>query len=135
DDAVLDLVGHDPTAARTSKPSWRSLMLVRNRAPRARGGVAELEIESFLADVSVGPGSAPPERVRHVVAPRLLYGDAPVQLLATRRTNRRIESPRHYPDNDLVEVRRVVAWIPPVAGYSVAALPLDEGKAGPTLAD
>ena len=135
DDAVLDLIGHDAVAARTAKSSWRSLMLVRNRAARARGGVAELEIESFLADVSVGPGSAPPDRVRHVVAPRLLHGDVPVQLLATRRTNRRIESPRHYPDNDLVEARRVIAWIPPVPGYSVTPLPLDEGPGRPLMAE
>ena len=135
DDALLDLVGHDPVAARVRKADWRSLMLVRNRAARPRGGIAELEIETFLADVGVGPGSAPPQRVRHVGAPRLLHGDAPVQLLATRRTNRRTESPRHYPDNDLVEVRRVVAWVPPVAGYSVAPLPLDEGKGVAPLAD
>jgi alpha-mannosidase len=128
DDAVTDLIGHDPVSARTRKDEWRSLVLVRNRAPRTRGGLAELEIETFLADVPVGPGSAPPERVRQVVSPRLLYGDVPVQLLATRRTNRRTESPRHYPDNDLVEVRRVMAWLPPVSGYSVTPLPLDEGK-------
>jgi alpha-mannosidase len=135
EDAVVDLVGHDPAAARIAKASWRSVMLVRNRAPRARGGVAELEIESFLADVGVGPGSAPPDRVRHVVAPRLLHGDVPVQLLVTRRTNRRIESPRHYPDNDLVEARRVVAWIPPVPGYSITPLPLDEGAGRTPMAE
>ena len=135
DDAVLGLLGHDAVAARTRKSEWRSLMLVRNRAARPRGGIAELEIETFLADVPVGPGSTPPERVRHVVSPRLLYGDAPVQLLATRRTNRRIESPRHYPDNDLVEVRRVVAWIPAVSGYSITPLHLDEGKSTTPLAD
>jgi alpha-mannosidase len=134
DDAVLDLIGHDEVTARVRKADWRSLMLVRNRAARARGGIAELEIESFLADVAVGPGSAPPQRVRHVVAPRLMHGGVPVQLLATRRTNRRTESPRHYPDNDLVEVRRVVAWLPPIAGYAVAPLPLDEGKGTATLA-
>jgi alpha-mannosidase len=135
DDAVLDAIGHDATAARTRKSGWRSLMLVRNRAARSRGGIAELEIETYLADVSVGPGSAPPERVRHVVSPRLLYGDAPVQLLSTRRTNRRVESPRHYPDNDLVELRRVVAWIPAVPGYSITPLHLDEGKSTTPLAD
>ena len=70
-------LGHDAVAARTRKSEWRSLMLVRNRAARPRGGIAELEIETFLADVAVGPGSTPPERVRHVVSPRLLYGDAP----------------------------------------------------------
>ena len=135
DDAVMDLIGHDVADARTRKPDWRSLMLVRNRSPRPRGGVAELEIESYLADVPVGPGSAPPERVRQVVWPRLLHGDVPVQLLATRRANHRTESPRHYPDNDLVEVRRVVAWLPPIAGYSVTPLPLDEGKGHPPFSE
>jgi len=127
-DAIHDLLGHDPASARVRQSDWRSLALVRNRAPRSRGGIAELEIETFLADVSVGPGSRPPDRVRHVGVPRLKSGEVPVQLLATRRANRRTESPRHYPDNDLVEVRRVVAWIPPVAGYGIAPLPLDEGK-------
>ena len=135
DDAVLDLLGHDPAAARQQRDVWRSVMLVRNRAPRPRGGIAELEIESFLADVAVGPGSAPPERVRHVVSPRLLHGDVPVQLLATRRADRRTESPRHYPHNALVEIRSVVAWLPPLAGYSVTPLPLDEGKARAPMAE
>ena len=133
DDAVLDLIGHDVVDARTKKADWRSLMLVRNRAPRTRGGITELEIETFLADVPVGPGSKPPERVRQVVSPRLLHGDVPIQLLATRRMNRRTESPRHYPDNDLVEVRRVVAWLPPVAGYSITPLPVDDGRGGAPL--
>jgi hypothetical protein len=127
-DAILDILGHDAPEARTRKAEWRSLALVRNRAPRPRGGVAELEIETFLADVGVGPGSSPPDRVRHVGVPRLMTGDVPLQLLTTRRANRRTESPRHYPDNDLVEVRRVVAWVPPVAGYSITPFALDEGK-------
>jgi len=133
DDALLDLIAHDPVVARERKADWRSCMLVRNRAARPRGGLAELEIETFLADVPVGPGSRPPDRVRHVVSPRLLHGDVPVQLLATRRANRRTESPRHYPDNDLVEIRRVVAWLPPVPGYSVTPLPLDEGTTRQSL--
>jgi mannosylglycerate hydrolase len=128
-DATLDLVGHSPTAARNRKAEWRSLVLVRNPAARPRGGIADVEIETFLADVGVGPGSAPPDRVRHVGAPRLANGAIPLQLLATRRANRRTESPRHYPDNDLVEVRRVVAWVPPVPAYAVAPLPLDDAAA------
>jgi alpha-mannosidase len=134
-DTIHDLIGHDPVSARVRRDEWRALALVRNRAPRARGGLAELEIETFLADVSVGPGSRPPERVRHVGVPRLMGGNVPVQLLATRRANRRTESPRHYPDNDLVEVRRVVAWIPPVAGYGIAPLSQDEGKSVSPPAD
>jgi alpha-mannosidase len=132
-DATLDLIGHDATTARNRKAEWRSLVLVRNRAARSRGGIAELEIETFLADVGVGPGSTPPERVRHVGVPRL--GDAvPLQMLATRRANRRTESPRHYPDNDLVEVRRVVAWLPPMTGYAIAPLPLDDATGDSSIA-
>ena len=115
-----------PRRARHGDADWRSLVLLRNRAARPRGGIAEVEIETFLADVGVGPGSTPPERVRHLGAPRLAHGAVPLQMLATRRANRRTESPRHYPDNDLVEVRRVVAWVPPVAGYTVAPLPVDD---------
>jgi hypothetical protein len=69
------------------------------------------------------------------VSPRLLHGDVPMQMLATRRANRRTESPRQYPDNDLVELRRVVAWLPPVAGYSVTPLPVDEGKGRAPIAE
>jgi len=134
-DAILDLIGHDPVNARNRKTDWRSLVLVRNRAPRSRGGIAELEIETFLADVGVGPGSTPPDRVRHVGAPRLLRGEVPVQMLGARRANRRTESPRHYPDNDLVEVRRVVAWVQAVPGYAVAPLPLDEMQGGSPIPD
>jgi len=134
-DAILDLVGHDPTAARNRKAEWRSLVLARNRAARPRGGIAEVELETFLADVGVGPGSAPPDRVRHVGAPSLAAGAVPLQMLATRRANRRTESPRHYPDNDLVEVRRVVAWLPPVAGYAVTPLPLDDLNGGSPIPD
>jgi len=134
-DAILDLVGHDPTAARNRKPDWRSHVLVRNRAARPRGGIAEVELETFLADVGVGPGSTPPERVRHVGAPSVANGTVPLQMLATRRANRRIESARHYPDNDLVEVRRVVAWLPPVAGYAVTPLPLDDVNGASPIPD
>lgn len=134
-DAILDLVGHDPTDARNRKADWRSLVLVRNRAARPRGGIADMELETFLADVGVGPGSTPPERVRHVGAPSLAGGAVPLQMLATRRANRRIESSRHYPDNDLVEVRRVVAWLPPVSGYAVTPLPLDDVNGGSPIHD
>ena len=134
-DAILDLVGHDPATARNRKADWRSLVLVRNRATRRRAGIAEVELETFLADVGVGPGSTPPERVRHVGAPSLASGTVPLQMLATRRANRRTESPRHYPDNDLVEVRRVVAWLPPVAGYAVTPLPLDDVNGASPIPD
>ena len=58
DDAIAQLAGYDPIAARTMKKTWAPLVVVRNRAPRAREGVAIVEINEFLADVPVGPGSS-----------------------------------------------------------------------------
>src|SRR4029077_1191262 len=58
DDAILDLVGHDQAEARPARDAWQPVVLIRNPAPRRRTGVAILEIEEFVADVPVGPGSA-----------------------------------------------------------------------------
>jgi len=127
DDALRELAGHDSVRARTRRASWREIVLVRNRAPRPRGGVAELEIRRFLSDVPVGPGSAhtaPPPRLR-LPPPELDGGRIPVQVLDRTVAHDRVESPRHYPDNDLVEVSRILAWIPTVAGYGTSAFALD----------
>jgi len=129
DDAIADLVGHDPAAARNARDNWRSVVLVRNRAPRARGGVAIVEIEQFLADVPVGPGSATAQvrRVAETTSPPRLEGASAFQVLHRRVGYGLVESPRHYPDKDLVSVTRAAAWIPPVAGYGVTPYPLGAG--------
>ena len=127
DDSLLDIAGHDPVRARTARSRWREVVLVRNAAPRPRSGIAELDVRRFLSDVPVGPGSghaAPPPRLR-LPPPELDGGRIPVQVLERQITHDRVESPRHYPDNDLVEATRVVAWIPAVAGYGTAAFALD----------
>jgi alpha-mannosidase len=134
DDALFDIVGHDPVAARTARPRWREVVLVRNSVPRRRGGIAELEVRRFLTDVPVGPGSAhsaPPPRLR-LPPPELDGGRIPVQVLDRAVAHDRVDSPRHYPDNDLVEVTRVIAWLPAVAGYGTAAFALDAPPATPT---
>ena len=131
DDAIGDIIGHDPVAARTARARWREVVLVRNPSPRWRGGVAELEIRRFLSDVPVGPGSAhaaPPPRLR-LPPPELDGGQIPVQVLERRLACDRVESPRHYPDNDLVEVTRVAAWLPPTAGFGTATFALDAAPA------
>jgi hypothetical protein len=127
DDALFDIVGHDPVAARPARARWREVVLVRNSVPRRRSGIAELEIRRFLTDVPVGPGSGhspPPPRLR-LPPPELDGGRIPLQVLDRAVANDRIESPRHYPDNDLVEVTRVVAWLPAIAGYGTATFTLD----------
>lgn len=129
-EALAALAGHDPVRARGLRMLWRPQALVRNRAPRARAGVAEVAVQTFVRDVPVGPGSAGAwGPVRPPGAPvRLALGASPVptQVLGRALAHDRIESPRHYPDDDLVEVARVLAWVPAVPGYGALALGLDE---------
>ncbi len=123
-DALLAFVGHDAAKARERRADWRSLALVRNPAARPRGGVALLRLTTFLAVVPVGPESAAGQP-RGVTVPKkvpwLADGGA-VQLLSREVAHERTESPRHYPDDDLVEVTEVAAWVPEVPGYGVRAL-------------
>jgi alpha-mannosidase len=129
DDAIAALVGYDAAAAREpdARARWQPVVIVRNATPRPRGGVAFLEVEQFIADVAVGPGSAPTAPVEIPLrGPRpRVAGAREIQRLSSTTANRRIESPRHYPDNDLVRVTRVAAWIDPVPAYGVAPLPID----------
>ncbi|HET7622328.1 MAG TPA: hypothetical protein VFK39_10530, partial [Gemmatimonadaceae bacterium] len=139
DDALFDVVGHDPAAARRDIASWCPVVVVRNDAPRTRGGVAELEVLRLREHVNVGPGSAlaPGAGDTHDVAPvpadlpsfTLAGGRAPFQLLERAIRHDRIESPVAYPYDDLVESDRVVAWVPPVAGYGTSSLPIDPAPA------
>lgn len=113
-------VGHDPVAARARRPSSHPPVVVRNRAGYARHGIAELRLLETVLDVPVGPGSAavamvaaPPEPVPAVLA------DRPAQPLRARLAHHRRESPQHYPDDDLVRARNVVAWLPTVPAHGV----------------
>jgi mannosylglycerate hydrolase len=121
DDAVFDLLGHDRALARERRGEWRAIAVVRNRAPRARGGVALIRLSSFLADVKVGlhPDAAPQTPAKHIT-PRL-SGVGAVQVLARSTETELTESPRNYPDADLVSVAEVAAWIPPVPAYGIAS--------------
>jgi hypothetical protein len=83
--------------------------------------VALLRLTQFIADVPVGPGSAgkagtpAPHAKRTPAVPEF----AAVQVLSRSEQYERTESPRHYPDNDLVAVHEVAAWIPEVPAYGV----------------
>ena len=58
DDALLDVLGHNPSEARERPDKWTSAVVVRNAAARSRSGVAELTVATFVDDIPVGPGSA-----------------------------------------------------------------------------
>jgi alpha-mannosidase len=128
DDALLDVIGHDPIAARESRDRWRSVAVVRNASARPRRGVAAIRLRSFLADEPVGHPSAGAIVELPPPPPPALAG-VPIQVLSQGVDRHRVESPRHYPDNDFVAVAHVVAWVPSVSGYGTISLPHGDAPA------
>jgi hypothetical protein len=119
--ALASLIGHDAERARRATSDWRPVVVVRNRAARPRGGVVELTLQQTLVDIAVGPGSATRQGARRRLAPWRI--DAmPLQLLSASRRVALTESPRDYPDADLVAEAHVVGWVDELAGYSVATM-------------
>ncbi|HEU4565654.1 MAG TPA: glycoside hydrolase family 38 C-terminal domain-containing protein [Gemmatimonadaceae bacterium] len=126
DRAIEGLVGHDAVRARTAPDRWRPVVVVRNATARPRGGLAELEVALFRQTVPVGPGSgAPPHDASPPPNFTLDGGRVPFQILERERRFDRVESPRHYPRNDLVDTARVVAWVPPAPGYGTRTLAIE----------
>lgn len=133
DDAIGDLVGYDAVAARSAgKEAWTPVVLVRNRAPRARRGVAIVEVKQFIADVPIGPGSAPPREIEQSEPSIPLLTTPVAQVLGARLAYDRVESPQHYPDNDLVAITRTAIWVDDVPPYGIIALPLGTVNGRPT---
>ncbi|MEO7965975.1 MAG: hypothetical protein ABIT38_18850, partial [Gemmatimonadaceae bacterium] len=123
------IVGHDRALARGSSEAWMHSIIVRNAAPFARGGVAQLEVDVPIATVPVGPGSAD-AKVQESSPGAISIGEPAValQLLSRERTFVRVESPRDYPRNILVERRRYLAWIHAVGPFSLAGLPVHQAR-------
>ena len=129
-DSLLDLARHDPTAARARPDVWRPQVLVRNAAARVRSGVAWIEIVRLVASEPVGPGSASHVVTERSLAPPVVDGGrVPLQAMRRHVRSRRVESPRHYPRNDRVEVARCLAWVEDVPGYGIQALAIGDDAA------
>jgi hypothetical protein len=128
DEAIGELIGYDASAAREQRDRWQPAIVVRNPVPRVRSGVAIIDVEEFLADVPVGPSSATVAPQRAVMPSRkpTIPALGSLQILTQNVRYSRVESPNHYPDNDLVAVRRVAAWITDAQAYGVATFALDE---------
>jgi hypothetical protein len=123
DDAIAQLIGHDPVEARESRDRWSPMIIVRNPTARPRGGVAIVEIARFIADVGVGPGSAAVSNVAKARMPEpLLANLGRSQGLSFHFTHSLTESPRHYPDNDLVNVTTQAIWVDPIPAYGLAVV-------------
>lgn len=129
------LLQHDAFVARDHPDSWQPCVIVRNAVPYSRSGVVELQVDVPLGVIPVGPGS--PNATTLSAAPAsLTIGDPPLplQLVSSERVFARVESPRHYPRNLLVERRRYLGWQSNAAPMSLAPLALAFGReADPTL--
>ncbi len=133
DASIARLIGHDAAAARDSRDRWTPVVMVRNPAARVRSGVALLDVEQFEADVPVGPGSAAPHGDRRVAissAKVRVSGLGALQVLSRRLAYSRTESPHHYPDNDLVSVAQVAAWMSDAPAYGIASYSVDDEHSG-----
>jgi len=116
--ALESLVSHDAERARRATQEWRPVVVLRNRAARARGGVVELRLQQTLADIAVGPGSATRQGTPGRLAPWRV-GTMPLQQLRASKRVALTESPRDYPDADLVTEARALGWVDEMGGYSV----------------
>lgn len=118
-DALHALIGHREDDARERHLDWKPMVVVRNPVARARGGVALVRLTQFISDVAVGPGSAEKEVFVSPSAERTpaVPDFAAIQVLSKAEVHERTESPRHYPDDDLVMAYDAAAWIPEVPAY------------------
>ena len=129
DDAIASLLEHDVEAARHGRAGWKPAVVLRNRAARPRGGVVELRLAATLTDVAVGPGSATRQGARRRLPPWKVVGMS-VQLLERRERVALTESPRDYPDADLIADAHAVGWIAELPGYSISTRLQRGGGAG-----
>jgi alpha-mannosidase len=138
--ALHRLVAHDPDGARERAGNAEPTLVLWNPAARRRGGVTIADLTFFRRDVLVGPpseGRKPREGPGY--RPFALYGTdrraIPVQVLAQRVTEERLDAARHYPDQHEVDAVRLAFRAPTVPGLGLFTLtpgepaPIDKADA------
>jgi alpha-mannosidase len=125
--ALGDVAGYDADAQRERTGGTEPALVLWNAAAHARGGVTIADVTVFRHDVLVGPptdGRVPRQGAGY--RPFSLHdreGRAiPVQVLAQRSAQERIDATRHYPDQDEVDQVRIAFRAPPVPGLGAVAL-------------
>jgi alpha-mannosidase len=113
------LLKHDAADARSSTAAKPDLVVIANGVPYERGGVAVVEVLEKIVDEPVGPGSSGGPRISDLSRADDWAPPDGVQLLRSHVGRHRIESARHYPDNDIVRSRLVACVVPPQPGMSV----------------
>ncbi len=133
--ASLDaLTGNDPDRARDHPAETAPRLVLWNPAARPRsGGVVIADLTWFRRDVLVGPPDARQPRRGEGARPVSLGGaEGPlaVQTLGRSVAQERLDAPRHYPDQDEVDVVRVAFPAPALGGLGFALLdPVERGRA------
>lgn len=127
DDALHELIGYSADHAREHRDAWQPMVVVRNPAPRRRSGVAVLRVTSFVSDVKVGANASPGAVEMAKPATPAISGALARQTLGRRIEHERTESPRHYPDDDLVLISDVATWVDDVPAYGIRCLPHRRG--------
>jgi 2-O-(6-phospho-alpha-D-mannosyl)-D-glycerate hydrolase len=130
--SLNDLIGNDPDLARSDPHSTAPVLVLWNPVPRRRSGVVVADVTWFRRDVLVGP---PGDRVPRVGSGRHSFhltgsgGVIPVQPLGSAPAQERLDSARHYPDQDLVDLTRVAFIAPELGGLAFSTLQTGDGAA------
>jgi alpha-mannosidase len=137
---LVAVAHHDPDLARSRPADQRPTLLLWNPVPRPRASVTRVGCTFFRRDVLVGPPDGRLTREGRGATAFLLRTPEevawPVQVLGVRTSLERLESPRHYPDQDEVDRVEVALLTPELPPLGVALLvPADpEPIATPVLA-
>ena len=130
------LTGNSPDDARDHPARTAPRLVLWNPAARARaGGVIVADLTWFRRDVLVGPpGARAPREGQGAREVALAGPDGPVgvQPLGRGGAHERLDAPRHYPDQDEVDVTRVAFRAPRLSGLGMTLLePVDRSRAAP----
>ncbi len=137
--ALHRMAGHDADRARDGSAVTPRLALW-NPAARPRGGIVLADVSFFRRDVLVGPPGTRVPRTGPGVQPFVVRYLAPdgtarevaPQVLAAEVGVERIDAPRHYPDQDEVDLLRIAFPLPSeLPGLGMRLLELAEGSAPP----
>jgi alpha-mannosidase len=131
--ALERVAGHEPAAARVAgREAWRPALLLFSPSAQSRDAVVEASVALFRADLRVGQqgprGRTPPGRAGVLEIHGRDGTPVPIQELDRADGFDLVESPRHYPDCDRVEWRRVALLARDLPALGVVALAVREGR-------
>jgi hypothetical protein len=128
------LAGLDSDIARGQGPDGGETLALWNPSARARGGIITAELAFFRKDVLVGPPSGRVAREGAGYQPFTLMEGAtacPVQVLAVRPGMMRVDTARHWPDQDEVDRAFVAFHVGPLPGLGTKRLDVRRAVSAP----